>query len=193
MIGIKKWLLLFLALLFCGGIISLLYKISMPQIEIKVEGTHNPLANKVTLNGKFVSPQGDKGRLYAQKVRAGAVNVSLFGPFSVSYKEEVKVSLFSKKTIILTTTDRTLEGIIKEAVSGEKITASNIRTFNNEGVLIANITVDGKAKEDSYPTILLYNTGKNEWEDISNNYVNNRDLYSFSKEVTTYFGELASD
>lgn len=165
----------------------------MPQLEIEVKGNHNPLVNKVTINGKLAPPQGDEGRIYSQKIKAGAVNVSLSGPFTASYREDVSVGLFSKKTIIITTTDRTVEEIIKEAISGEKITASNIRTFSNDGVLIANITVDGKAKEDSYPTILLYSAGKNEWEDISENYINNRDLYSFSKEVTTYFGELASD
>jgi hypothetical protein len=183
----------FIILLFVSGVGALFYTVSMPVIEIQINGEHNPITNEVSVNGKSLNPEGQGGLLYKTKVRPTGATINFSGPFVSEYQEEVSAGLFARKTIIIESSVRSTEDIIKEAVVGNSLVLNDIRVFKEAGAIVANIIVDGKAVEDSFPRIILYSSADKKWRDVSNEYVANRNAFKIDPEVTKYFGELASD
>lgn len=191
--SVKTMLLVFgaILLLIAGG--ATIYTISMPQLSIEIVGDHNPTLNTVLINGEVLAPTGTDGRFYSSRIKAGNAQIKLYGPFISDYQEEDSVELFSRKTVVITTVNRSPEDIIRETVSGNQITVSNLRSFPKSGALVASLVVDGISSDDSFPTLLSYSKKEYAWQDITKEYINNRSAFVLDKEVLKYFGELASD
>ena len=68
------------------------------SLTIDLSGTNVPTTTKVTVNGKYVGPQGAGGLIYVFSVRPGKAIVEIDSPSHGYYKEELNLGFGSKKS-----------------------------------------------------------------------------------------------